>query len=67
MERTVESQNVPQPLLIGRHGAPVVELEVIVWVEKGGVTPREVDDALGLGRQETAAVFGDLVRRGLLD
>ena len=43
------------------------DLEVLVLVEKGGATPREVDDALGMGRQETAAVFRDLVRRGLLD
>lgn len=43
------------------------DLEVLVLVEKGGATPREVDDALGMGRRETAAVFRDLVRRGLLD
>lgn len=43
------------------------DLEVLVLVEKGGATPREVDDALGMGRQETAAVFRDLVQRGLLD
>ncbi len=43
------------------------DLEVLVLVEKDGATPREVDDALGMGRRETAAVFRDLVRRGLLD
>ena len=43
------------------------DLEVLVLVEKGGATPREVDDSLGMGRQETVAVFRDLVRRGLLD
>ncbi|MBM5818091.1 MAG: hypothetical protein FJ083_16420 [Cyanobacteria bacterium K_Offshore_surface_m2_239] len=43
------------------------DLEVLVLVEKGGATPLEVDDSLGMGRRETAAVFRDLVRRGLLD
>ena len=43
------------------------DLEVLVLVENGGATPREVDDSLGMGLRETKAVFRDLVRRGLLD
>ena len=43
------------------------DLEVLVLVENGGATPREVEDSLGMSRRETKAVFQDLVRRGLLD
>lgn len=43
------------------------DLEVLVLVEDGGATPREVDEALGMGRRETVAVFRHLLRRGLLD
>jgi hypothetical protein len=43
------------------------DLEVIVLVENGGATPREVAESLGMGPRETRAVFQDLVRRGLLD
>jgi len=43
------------------------DLEVIVLMEKGGMTPREVEDSLGMGRRETKAVFQHLLRRGLLD
>jgi len=43
------------------------DLEVLVLVENGGATPRELEDSLGIGPRETKAVFRDLVRRGLLD
>ena len=43
------------------------DLEVIVLVENGGATPREVEESLGMGRRETRAIVLDLVRRGLLD
>ncbi len=43
------------------------DLEVLVIVESGGATPREVEHSLGMGPRETKAVFRDLVRRGLLD
>ncbi|MFN9644715.1 MAG: hypothetical protein ACK6BG_06260 [Cyanobacteriota bacterium] len=43
------------------------DLEVLVLVEDGGATPREVDEALGMGRRETVGVFRHLLRRGLLD
>ncbi|MFN9621310.1 MAG: hypothetical protein ACK587_00515 [Cyanobacteriota bacterium] len=43
------------------------DLEVLVLVEDGEATPREVDEALGMGRRETLAVFRHLLRRGLLD
>lgn len=43
------------------------DLEVLVLVENGGATPREVEDSLGMSRRETKAVFQDLVRHGLLD
>jgi hypothetical protein len=43
------------------------DLEVLVLVERGGATPREVDADLGMGLRETITVFRDLVRRGLLD
>ena len=43
------------------------DLEVIVLVENGGATPREVEESLGMGRREIRAVFQDLARRGLLD
>ncbi len=43
------------------------DLEVLVIVESGGATPRELEDSLGMGPCETKAVFRDLVRRGLLD
>lgn len=43
------------------------DLEVLVLVENGGASPLQVEEALGLARQETTALFRDLVRRGLLD
>lgn len=43
------------------------DLEVIVLVENGGATPREVEESLGIGQRETRAIILDLVRRGLLD
>jgi hypothetical protein len=43
------------------------DLEVLVLVENGGATPREVADSLGMGRRETSAIIQELVRRGLLD
>ena len=43
------------------------DLEVLVLVENGGATPRELDVSLGTGPRETKAVVRDLVRRGLLD
>ena len=42
------------------------ELEVLVLVEVGGATPREVADSLGMELEETKALFYDLLRRGLL-
>ena len=42
------------------------DLEVLVLVENGGATPREVADSLGMELEETKALFYDLVRRGLL-
>ena len=42
------------------------DLEVLVLVENGGATPREVADSLGMDLEETKAIFYDLVRRGLL-
>ena len=43
------------------------DLELIVLMENGCLTPREVEDSLGMGRRETTAVFRHLLRRGLLD
>ena len=43
------------------------DLEVLVLVENGGATPREVADSLGMGRRLTKDLVQDLVRRGLLD
>ena len=42
------------------------DLEVLVLVEDGGATPREVADFLGMDLEEARALFADLVRRGLL-
>jgi len=42
------------------------DLEVLVLVEDGGATPREVADSLGMELEETKALFYDLLRRGLL-
>ncbi len=42
------------------------DLEVLVLVEDGGATPREVADSLGMDLEETKALFYDLVRRALL-
>ena len=42
------------------------DLEVLVLVEDGGATPREVADSLGMDLEETKALFYDLLRRGLL-
>jgi DNA-binding IclR family transcriptional regulator len=42
------------------------DLEVLVLVENGGATPREVADSLGMDLEETKALFYDLLRRGLL-
>jgi hypothetical protein len=41
-------------------------LEVLVLVENGGATPREVADSLGMDLEETKDLFYDLMRRGLL-
>ncbi len=41
--------------------------EVLVLVENGGATPRELEDPLGMGPRKTNDVVRDLVRRGLLD
>lgn len=43
------------------------DLEVLVLVEDGGATPREVADSLGMSPAQTKAVVQDLVRWGLLD
>jgi helix-turn-helix protein len=42
------------------------DLEVLVLVENGGATPREVADCLGMDLEEAKELFYDLVRRGLL-
>jgi hypothetical protein len=42
-------------------------LEVLVLVENGGASPREVEAFLGMDPGESTAVFRDLVRCGLLD
>ena len=42
------------------------DLEVLVLVEHGGATPREVADSLGMDLEETKALFYELMRRGLL-
>ena len=42
------------------------DLEVLVLVEDGGDTPREVADSLGMDLEEAKDLFADLVRRGLL-
>lgn len=38
------------------------DLEVLVLVEKGSATSRKVEDSPAMRRQETTAVFRDLVR-----
>lgn len=43
------------------------DLEVLVLVQDGGASPREVADSLGMDLRESKALFRDLVRRGLLD
>jgi DNA-binding IclR family transcriptional regulator len=52
-----------QPLA---HTLSFDDLEVLVLVENGGATSREVADSLGMDLEETKALFYDLVRRGLL-
>jgi DNA-binding IclR family transcriptional regulator len=42
------------------------DLEVLVLVEDGGASPREVAESLGMDLEESKALFYDLVRRGLL-
>jgi DNA-binding IclR family transcriptional regulator len=42
------------------------DLEVLVLVEDGGATAREVADSLRMELEESKALFYDLVRRGLL-
>jgi hypothetical protein len=42
------------------------DLEVLVLVENGGATPREVADSLGMDLEESKALFFDLLRRGQL-
>jgi DNA-binding IclR family transcriptional regulator len=42
------------------------DLEVLVLVEDGGATPREVAVSLGMDLEESKALFFDLLRRGLL-
>ena len=49
------------------HTLSFADLEVLVLVEDGVATPREVEDSLGMGLRETKAVFRHLVGRGLLD
>jgi DNA-binding MarR family transcriptional regulator len=43
------------------------DLEVLVLVENGCATPREVADSLGMDTRQSKASFRDLVRRGLID
>ena len=52
-----------QPLA---HTLSFDDLEVLVLVENGGATSREVADSLGMDLEEAKALFYDLVRRGLL-
>ena len=42
-------------------------LATAFMVENGGASPLEVEESLGLQRQQTKALFRHLVRRGLLD
>jgi hypothetical protein len=42
------------------------DLEVLVLVDDGGATPREVVHSLGMVMEETKALFYDLMRRGRL-
>jgi DNA-binding IclR family transcriptional regulator len=42
------------------------DLEVLVLVEDGGASPREVAESLGMDLEESKALFYDLVRRGWL-
>jgi hypothetical protein len=48
------------------HTLSFVDLEVLVLVDHGGASPREVADCLGMELEETKALFHDLVHRGLL-
>lgn len=48
------------------HTLSFVDLEVLVLVENGGASPRDVADSLGLDLEETKGLFVDLVHRGLL-
>jgi hypothetical protein len=48
------------------HTLSFVDLEVLVLVDHGGASPREVADCLGMDLVETKALFHDLVQRGLL-
>jgi hypothetical protein len=48
------------------HTLSFVDLEVLVLVDHGGASPRDVADSLGMDLVETKALFGDLVHRGLL-
>ena len=49
------------------HSLSFDDLDVLVLVEIGGATPREVEETLGMDLRETKAIFRDLVGRGLLD
>jgi hypothetical protein len=49
------------------HSLSFDDLEVLVLVEHGGATPREVEETLGMDRRESQAIFRDLVGRGWLD
>ena len=42
------------------------DLEVLVLVEEGHASPRELAEALGMDLEETKALVHDLVRRGWL-
>jgi DNA-binding IclR family transcriptional regulator len=42
------------------------DLEVLMLVEDGHTSPREVSDALGMDLEEAKTLVYDLVRRGLL-
>jgi DNA-binding IclR family transcriptional regulator len=48
------------------HTLSFVALEVLVLVEHGGASPRDVADSLGMDLEETKSLFDDLVHRGLL-
>jgi DNA-binding MarR family transcriptional regulator len=62
LHRLARSMDIPFSLTLSFD-----DLEVLVLAENGGATPLDVEESLGLERQDTKALFRHLVRRGLLD